>query len=217
MARFPLDPSQFGNRWLGKVTQFKEMTAAEFDDLRGATLSERIGADTPIMYLETEDALNPDQGRSTFFTLDTRPVSKWARFITSLKENCGIVLRDYNDLIGRVLYFEEREEEMGKRGRQRVWEVTGIPSPDELAVTANRVQPEVKAEAPPPEERVEEKSDESLRELILGVADGLSRAELVKELREMGLGEDEKRITNLSNQLVAEGKLTFKGGKFSVK
>ena len=125
-GRFPLSPEAFGNKWLGRVRRFGEMTAAEFDELRQASLSERIGPDAVIMYLETEDVQNPEQGRATFFTLDTRPVSKWARFVTSLKENCDIVLRDYDDLVGKVLWFQEREEEMGKLGRQRVLEVTGI-------------------------------------------------------------------------------------------
>jgi len=205
---FPLDPNAFGNRWLGKVTRFEEMTAGDFDALRGASLSEKIGADAPIMYLETVDVQNPDQGRATFFTLDTRPVSKWARFITSLKE-CGIILKSYDELVGRILYFEEREEEMGKRGKQRVWEVVGIPSPDEVATAGERVKPS----APSTEIR----SDDYIKELILGVADGLTRSELVAELKGMGVDEPEERIKNLSNQLVAQGKLAFRNGKFAVK
>ena len=209
MTAFPLDPAQFGNRWLGKVTRFEEMTAAEFDELRGASLSERIGPDAVIMYLETEDVQNPEQGRATFFTLDTRPVSKWARFITSLKENCDIVLKDYDDLVGKVLWFQEREEEMGRRGKQRIWEAVGIPSPDEIAAAG-------KAEEVPTEVPAEEKGDDYLKELILGVADGLTRAELVKELAEMGVEASEEKVKSLSNSLVAEGKLVFRAGKFAL-
>ena len=207
-GRFPLSPEAFGNKWLGRVTRFGEMTAAEFDELRGASLSDRIGPDAVIMYLETEDVQNPEQGRATFFTLDTRPVSKWARFITSLKENCDLVLRDYNDLVGKVLWFQEREEEMGRLGRQRVLEVTGIPSPDEIASLT-----EVAKLA---EEPKEDKGDEYLKELILGVADGLTRAELVKELAEMGVEASEGKVKSLSNSLVAEGKLVFRAGKFAL-
>lgn len=213
---FPLDPTAFGLKYLGKVKRFEEMTAADFDDLRKASLSEKIGGDAVVMYLEVEDIANPEQGRSYFFTLDTRPVSKWARFIRSLSDNAGIVLKEYPDLVDRTLTFEEKEEEMGKRGKQRVLEVIGLPSPEEITAVSKVAVVEEKAAEEKPAPAAEARTDDYLNELILSTADGLTRDELAEELKAMGAEEPPERVRQLSNQLIAAGKLTFKDKKFAV-
>ncbi len=214
-SQFPLDPTAFGLKYLGKVKRFEEMTAADFDDLRNASLSEKIGGDAIVMYLENEDIANPEQGRSYFFTLDVRPVSKWARFIRSLSDNAGIVLKEYPDLVDRTLVFEEREEAMGKRGKQRILEVIGLPSPEEItAVSKGAVVKEKAEEKPAP--AAEARTDEYITELILSTADGLTRDELSEELKAMGVDEPPEKIRQLSNELIASGKMTFKDKKFTV-
>lgn len=213
--QFPLNPDAFGLKYLGKVKRFEEMTAADFDDLRNASLAERIGGDALVMYLECLDVANPEQGRSYFFTLDTRPVSKWARFIRSLKDNADITLRQYSDLVDRVLVFEEKTEEMGKRGRQQVLEVASVPSPEEIEMASRGKAAEEKAEEKPAP-AAEARTDDYISELILSTADGLTRDELAGELKAMGVDEPPERIRELSNRLIAAGKVTFKDQKFSV-
>ena len=213
--QFPLNPDAFGLKYFGKVKVFEEMTAADFDDRRNASLSEKIGGDATIMYLEVEDIANPEQGRSYFFTLDTRPISKWGRFIRSLNDAAGIILKEYSDLVDRTLVFEEREEEMGRRGKQRVLEVIGLPSPEEITAASKSAVVEEKAEEKPAP-AAETRSAEYLTELILSTADGLSRDELSEELKAMGAEEPPERIRQLSNELIAAGKMTFRDKKFAV-
>jgi len=219
---FPLDPEQFGNRYPGKVVRFEEMTASEFDELRRASLSERIGGDARVMYLEAEDLNNPNFNRSTFFLPDTRPVSKWGRFIRSLKENAGIVLKSADELVGKHLWFEEREQDMGSRGRQQVVEVAGALSPDEVesltgAAAGRRPPAAEEAEETKKAEEAGGYTDESLKEVILSVADGLTRDELAEEIAAMGIGEDSERINRLANGLVAQGKMVLRNRRFQVK
>lgn len=208
---FQYDPDKLGAaRFIGKVTDFREMTAQDFDDLRNATLSQKVDPESQITYLEVENLSSPESlARSTFFMADVSSVSKWAQFIQALNK-LGIRIRGPQDLVGRVLEWEEGERERGKYGKGKYLEPIAVPTPDELAALVGAETP-VKVGA-----KAEGRTDSYLKNLIIGTADGLTQDGLMAELEVAEVVEDKGRITKLCQELVGEGKMKKRAGKFEV-
>lgn len=193
-------------RFLGKATKLEDMSAADFDQLRKASLSNRVGAEAQVRYLEVEDLQAASGlGRSTFFLPDASPVSKWTNFKKAVKE-AG--LPSVQSVLNRVLWWEEGERDAGRYGKVKYLEVAAIPAPGELESLVETGTP-----APAP---AEDRDDGYLRNLLLSSIDGFTLAELMKELEDMDVKEDEARIKKLTTDLVAEGKLRRRAGKFQV-
>ncbi len=211
---FEYDSTKLGsNRFIGKVVRFEEMTVAEFDELRSATLSEKVDPDTRVVYLEVENLSSPySLGRSTFFMPETASVGKWAQFIQA-NAKLGIHIKATKDpaYIGRVLEWEEGERERGKYGKGKFLEPIGIPSPDELAALAEKP-----AEKPAPSIGAEAHEPDYTKNLILSCADGLTEAELLTELAGVDIKLTAGELRPLVLQLIGQGRMKKKAGKFEV-
>jgi len=207
---FQFDPEKLGvRRFVGRAVRFEEMTAQDFDAMRGTqALSEKIGPDAAIMYLEVENIETTEAtNRSCFFTPDMSPVSKWTRFIRAL-DNLGVRLSGPQDLVGRVFVWEEKQVEMGKYGTRNMLEPVDLVPPDELAALAEKVAAKV--------EKVEEAKPVApdLESIVLSVADGLTYEELVEELE--GIGVSTTGLKDTLRELIKAGKLSLKERKYRV-
>jgi len=191
------------------------MTAGEFDELRSATLADRLGADTEIFLLSVKNLqVEEERDRSTFFTADARPVSKWGEFVKALK-TWGFEEKNNIEfpkkLMGRTFWWEEGKRPKGKYGDIKYLEPVEIPSPEELAELG--IKPELSAK--PAKAKAEEPEIAVDDTLILSFADGLSTKELIGEIKDLGV-TDEKVISAAVRNLLNTGKMTFKGGKYSI-
>lgn len=212
-GKFSYDPKKLGvTRWLGRATRLQEMSVQQFDELRQATLSEKLDPQSTITYLEVGNLSTPGaMNRSTFMAPDTTSVSKLSRFWQAV-DKLGLEVKEQNDpaFLAMVLEWEEGEREAGKYGKQKYLEPIRIPSPDEIAGL-----PAPEAEAPAAAAAVTAAPAANyLPNLIMGCADGLTMEGLKAELEGMGVKEDwEKQVKPVVTELIAKGSLRRKGGK----
>lgn len=181
---FIFDSSLAGNQYPGRVLKAREMTAGEFDSLRGATLAARIGAEQVILYLEN-DVLDDVSGRTRayYFMPDTAPVSKWIRFLRSLEKQAFRVMRKADgstNLEGECFFFKEGEVETKKYGIVQILEVVGIPTPEDIA----EMEAARGAAVMPAEVKGKAALD---ADLVLSLADGLAQSDLKDTLEGMDL------------------------------
>jgi len=214
MPKFMRQVERWGEqRFLGKVLRARGITVAEFDELRGARLSERFPADEVIFYLEIDDYSSlSGRTRSTFFRFSTAPVSKWVGFARSI-EKLGLTLQEDEDgvtnLEGKVLWFVEFRKSVGPYGETNTIEADGIPTPAEIQTAEEKRKAALGEVIEAEYEEVEAKEAppiEDLKEMILSVCEGKSIAETVVELADMGV-DDGELVRDTITELIAEKRL----------
>ena len=186
MSPFSYDADAAGNRFIGRVIFAREMTAAEFDQRRNATLSAKMGADAPVFYLEVEnlESKTPGTTRSTFFTAETAPVSKWMRFLKALKELSVSIKRNPDgttDLEGKYFVADEKEVKVGKYGTMNTIEMVAIPPPEDIEALE-----QARAQMMGAPSGVPAASKDQTAEAILGMVDGLTEEQLGEQMKALG-------------------------------
>ena len=210
MSPFVYDAEALGNKFIGKVHFAREITAAEFDERQGATLSSKIGADTVVFYLAAEnlEASKPGTMRATFFSQDDRPISKWGGFLQSAKAFHITIKRrpdGTTDLEGKYLILEEKEKQVGKYGKSNTMEIAGIPSPEGIEALEKSRTEAVGLTVTPA-------SSDEIAQTLLGLADGLSMVELEAQMIALGYKDWEKVLSELK----AKQSIVMDGEKFKV-
>lgn len=173
---FNYDPDA-GVKFIGKVVFAREITAGEFDHRRNATLSQKMGADQPVFYLEVEnlESKTPGATRGTFYLPDDAPVSKWSRFKKALK-TIGVSIKrnpdGTTDLEGRYFVVEEKEVSAGKYGKSNTLELVEIPTPEDVDALLKAQAMMMGVAAP----------DNSIAATILALAEGLTEIQLKEQM-----------------------------------
>lgn len=193
-----------GVKFIGKVVFAREITAGEFDHRRNATLSQKLGPDQSVFYLEVEnlESKTPGQTRAAFFMPDDAPVSKWSRFKKALKAINVSIKRNPDgttSLEGQYFMVEEKEVSSGKYGKSNTLELVEIPTPEDVDALENARAVMMGAAVP----------DNSIATTILAVADGITEVQLKEQMDALSMPGWEKVYQDLkakqSVTVTAEG------------
>ena len=216
---FDYDPDA-GVEFIGKVIFARETTAAEFDRMETARLSNQVGAGQEIFYFKAENLEAPPGAfRATFFIPDNRPVAKWFRFKRACKD-IGITIKrnadGTTDLEGKYLVIAERQFDIGKKyakpgeqtGKANTLEPAGIPSPEEIEALEARRKAAVGV-APPPAPSVPR---DEVATIILQIAEGLTEDELRAQMESM----DYKGWETVLGELKAKQSIVTVEGKLKL-
>ena len=206
------------SQFVGKAAFLREMTAQEFDDLKGRSgMSNALGPDTKLVYLQVLDLESPDDRLvERPIKLDSSSeVTQWNKFMRACREQ-GMRTRSREEMERWLqitpLIWEEGQETVKKFPNPlKYLKPVGIPSPEQMEAITAVAEPGA-AQAPAPVR------DESyLRNLILSTADGLTTDELMAELKGMGVTEEKEKVLKVAADLAAAGELVRRAGKFQVK